>query len=194
MGLDMYLEKAPRYQNATIRDVQIIESYLRWSEVRNSDSEFSNCTLKEWCGVEEKDLPPKDYLDYYTSYRTTHYPSWDTKKEHGYTSIIAIVGYWRKSNQIHNWFVENIQNGVDECEPHEVSKEQFEDLLKICKSVLNEPNLASELLPTCSGFFFGSVNYDEDYYHDIEETVKIIENVLEKTDFEKEMIAYYSSW
>ena len=25
------------------------------------------------------------------------------------------IGYWRKSNQIHKWFVDNIQEGVDNC-------------------------------------------------------------------------------
>jgi len=25
------------------------------------------------------------------------------------------VGYWRKANHIHAWFVENVQNGVDDC-------------------------------------------------------------------------------
>ena len=24
-------------------------------------------------------------------------------------------GYWRKANQIHSWFVENVQNGEDNC-------------------------------------------------------------------------------
>jgi len=23
--------------------------------------------------------------------------------------------YWRKANQIHNWFVENVKDGVDNC-------------------------------------------------------------------------------
>jgi len=30
--------------------------------------------------------------------------------------IVEEVGYWRKANQIHNWFVENVQNGIDECQ------------------------------------------------------------------------------
>lgn len=24
------------------------------------------------------------------------------------------IGYWRKANQIHNWFVENIQDGIEQ--------------------------------------------------------------------------------
>ena len=45
------------------------------------------------------------------------------------------VGYWRKANQIHNWFVENVQDGEDNCHPHYVSFEKLEELLKVCKEV-----------------------------------------------------------
>ena len=31
------------------------------------------------------------------------------------------VGYWRKANQIHRWFVTNIQDGVDNCGDYYVS-------------------------------------------------------------------------
>ena len=30
MGLDMYLNKMPRYKNATARDVAAVENYLDW--------------------------------------------------------------------------------------------------------------------------------------------------------------------
>ena len=31
------------------------------------------------------------------------------------TNITEELGYWRKANQIHRWFVENVQDGVDNC-------------------------------------------------------------------------------
>ena len=46
------------------------------------------------------------------------------------------VGYWRKANQIHNWFVENIQNGEDDCDYHrEVTEEDLEELLALCNKI-----------------------------------------------------------
>ena len=45
-----------------------------------------------------------------------------------------------------------------------------------------------------SGFFFGGTEYDEYYFEDIKDTIEIIKNVLETTDFDKEMIYYVSSW
>lgn len=107
------------------------------------------------------------------------------------------VGYWRKSNHIHKWFVDKCQDGVDECQETEVSKEKLEELLVTCIDVLkNKDNihLAKTELPTQNGFFFGGTEYDEGYYFDIEDTIKILENVIEKTDFETEIIIYQSSW
>jgi hypothetical protein len=47
------------------------------------------------------------------------------------------IGYWRKANQIHKWFVDNVQGGEDDCGYHdEVTKEVLENLLETCKKVL----------------------------------------------------------
>ena len=51
--------------------------------------------------------------------------------------IIEQVAYWRKANQIHKWFVDNVQGGVDECQESHVSKEQLAELVGLCKQVLN---------------------------------------------------------
>lgn len=55
-----------------------------------------------------------------------------------WTSLFEEVGYWRKSNAIHKWFVENVQDGEDDCGQYEVSKEQLEGLLDVCKEVLDK--------------------------------------------------------
>ena len=51
------------------------------------------------------------------------------------------LGYWRKANHIHKWFVDNVQNGIDECQESVVSKEQLINLLEICQKVLEESTL-----------------------------------------------------
>jgi hypothetical protein len=30
--------------------------------------------------------------------------------------IKQLVGYWRKANAIHGWFINNVADGVDECQ------------------------------------------------------------------------------
>lgn len=51
------------------------------------------------------------------------------------TYIEENVGYWRKANQIHKWFVDHVQDGNDDCGDYYVSTQDLEDLLNICKEV-----------------------------------------------------------
>lgn len=46
------------------------------------------------------------------------------------------IGYWRKANAIHKWFVDNVQEGVDDCKPYYVSREQLKELRTLCHRVL----------------------------------------------------------
>lgn len=90
------------------------------------------------------------------------------------------VGYWRKANAIHRWFVNNCAEGKDECQRIYVSKESIQKLLDTCKEVLADHSKANELLPTQSGFFFGGTEYDEWYFRDLEYTVELLTDI---TDF-----------
>lgn len=48
-----------------------------------------------------------------------------------------IVGYFRKHNQIHKWFVDNIQNGVDDCGRYVITVKDLNNLLDICKHIMS---------------------------------------------------------
>ena len=108
------------------------------------------------------------------------------------TYVVEEVGYWRKANQIHRWFVENVQNGIDECQSSYVSRDKLEELLELCKLVKADNSLAESLLPSTSGFFFGGTEYDEWYFNDIDNTIKIIEECLE--DESADDFEYNASW
>jgi hypothetical protein len=193
MGLDMYLERAPRYRGATMKDISAVENYLGWLENKKKDNKYSKCTLEEWCGM--KKAPSVDYLSFYADHYKAHYSDWDKEHQHPLMSITEQVGYWRKANAIHNWFVNNVQDGVDDCAFHnEVTKEYLEELRDICHEVLCNHDLAESLLPTQSGFFFGSTVYDEWYIDDLKKTIDIVDKVLETTNFDTHMIYYVSSW
>jgi ABC-type Zn uptake system ZnuABC Zn-binding protein ZnuA len=116
------------------------------------------------------------------------------------TYIIEDCGYWRKSNQIHGWFVDNVQKGTDDCGEYYVSEDKLKELLNLCLQIKANPTLASELLPTRSGFFFGNEEYDEYYWEDIDNTIEILNNVLNDTveingkKFLRGEIYYSSSW
>ena len=111
----------------------------------------------------------------------------------GFAGITVDVpmGYWRKSNMIHHWFVNNLADGVDECQPITVRREDLEQLKEVCINVIAVPEMAEELLPTGSGFFFGSTDYDEYYFGDLNDTLGILTRCLEsKFDY----FEYQASW
>jgi hypothetical protein len=105
--------------------------------------------------------------------------------------IIEEAGYWRKQNQIHRWFVENVQQGVDNCGDYYVDRNQLETLLELCQKVKADNSLADELLPSASGFFFGGTEYDEWYFNGIDNTIDILKEALEDENGE---YYYSSSW
>lgn len=199
----------PRYKGATVHDVYAIEQYLDWQRIKAEGNEYADCnTLKEWCDIDESELPSQEVIDYYKQFYTKCYSDWDTEHKYGWYSIMKQVGYWRKANEIHNWFVKNVQDGEDDCDYHnECTREILEDLLHTCKTVLDscattyrdgqvviDSSVAEELLPRCRGFFFGGDGYDEYYVSDVVDTIKILEEVLATTDFETQMVFYVSSW
>jgi len=104
------------------------------------------------------------------------------------------VGYWRKANAIHRWFVKNVQDGKDDCERYRVSKENLEELKKICETVLKDINTGVDLLPTASGFFFGSNVYDEFYKQDLEQTIHIIDKIFNNPSHDYWDLYYCASW
>lgn len=107
------------------------------------------------------------------------------------------VGYWRKANHIHSWFVNQCQNGVDECQITYVPREKLSELRETCLRVLasRSVKVAEELLAPQEGLFFGDVSLgesDEWYWQDLEDTVKILDRVLA---LPKGWAIYYqSSW
>jgi hypothetical protein len=110
------------------------------------------------------------------------------------THVSFEVGYWRKANAIHKWFVDNVQDGKDDCQTVEVSFDKLLELKDVCQRVLNDKKLAPELLPCSSGFFFGSVEYNKYYFDDVSKTVEIIDSILTNPCHEYWEIKYRSSW
>ena len=84
------------------------------------------------------------------------------------------VGYFRKVNFLVRYFADlgfDVENQV----PFRITKDDVLELLDRCNRVLENHELAEELLPTVSGFFFGSTDYDEWYFEDVEAVKYYIE-------------------
>lgn len=99
------------------------------------------------------------------------------------------IGYWRKANAIHRWFIQNCANDEDDCREMSVSYDQLMELKRLCQQVLDDHDKAPELLPTQEGFFFGSTEYDEYYFDDLKHTIEILNKVEDGYWYE-----YQASW
>ncbi|HEY5556322.1 hypothetical protein [Acetobacterium sp.] len=108
--------------------------------------------------------------------------------------ITEEIAVWRKANAIHQWFVNNVQAGEDDCKPYYVSTEQLRELLERCKQVLKEPDTAPKLLPTQEGFLFGSTEYDNRYFQSLDYTVEVLEAELKENDNQLQEYKYQSDW
>lgn len=111
-----------------------------------------------------------------------------------FASIKIEVAYWRKANAIHQFFV-NLDGGKDECQEIYVSREDLQELVNRCNIILENKDVekAKELLPSQGGFFFGSTDYDEYYFEDLENTQKVLTKLV--NDAPKDWEFYYkASW
>jgi hypothetical protein len=108
------------------------------------------------------------------------------------------AAYWRKANAIHNWFVQYIQDGIDDCKEYDVSRKQLKQLYDTCKEVLADRSSAEDLLPSASGFFFGTTEYDNWYFEILEQTVEKLEPLIDDSDespwHRRWYFTYQSSW
>ena len=105
----------------------------------------------------------------------------------------CISWYWRKANQIHNWMVNNVQSGNDDCGLYEVSISQILELHKEITFAMATKD--SSKLPPTAGFFFGSTEVDDWYWEDLADTKKYLEEMQDLfEDNPQTQFFYCSSW
>ena len=142
-------------------------------------------------------------------------------KKERISSVEETVAYWRKANHIHQWFVDNVQDGEDNCREYYVDREKLRELVEACKTVkesleksgkktiqvesgwangqktfadvevFTDTSVAEELLPTQAGFFFGGTEYDKWYVKDLDNTIAQLEPLIEEEGGD---FYYQSSW
>ena len=147
-------------------------------------------------------------LDMYLSAEKYHMGALD-KEPNGLTraveNVIDTKGYqvksiriwacdWRKANQIHNWFVENVQDGDDNCREYHLDVDALQRLVDLCKEVLADHSKAEELLPTTDGFFFGDTGYNDYYFEDLEYTIEKLTPFITDPEWCEWDFYYQSSW
>ena len=107
--------------------------------------------------------------------------------------VMEQVMEWRKFNALHKWFVDNVQEGVDDCKECFVDESDLKMLLETLTYVFDNKDSAETILPTAQGFFFGSDEIDEYYWEEVKSTIIQLKDLLEE-DNKGASFYYRSSW
>jgi hypothetical protein len=121
----------------------------------------------------------------------------EDKHDERFATVSVNVAYWRKANQIHTWFVENVQDGKDDCGTYLVSREKLAELGELCQRVAEkgDPEYAQKNLPTASGLFFGDTDYQEYYFEQVDWTARRLLEIAGLPEGMNGFDLYYnSSW
>lgn len=121
MGLDMYMTRYPRHGELDANALTKIDCYFAYK-----DKPYYN----------EEDKPTDEQIAFFEDKLKTTYPAWDSQHKYPKIGIGEEVAYWRKANAVHAFFVDQIQNGEDDCGNYEVPQEVLEDLMNRCKEIL----------------------------------------------------------
>jgi len=106
----------------------------------------------------------------------------------------AEVAYFRKANQIQNWLSHNMKDYQDNGEGI-ITHDEINDLIFRCEDVLakRDTKYSKNHLPTTCGFFFGSTDYDEWYYSDVESAVEQFKEIIDNWN-DNYVIVYSESY
>ena len=207
MALIMYLTRAPKHENVSIEDMQAMDDYFAWHNKKKQDLSY-NSTFEKWCGRYENDLPSTDIVKYYSKFYTkkTAYDEYLGDVEH--YSVLEQIARMGKMNQVFKWFINNGMNYNVSKEYFEVTKENLIKLLDACNNAksgfelvaadkykVNE-EIAKKYMPLMEdvGMFFGSTEYDEWYAKDIIDFADVVQNILDTTDFENQVVYFNAIW
>ena len=219
MGLDIYINRVKR----TNKNADAIES-SDWDKIMLSHEEQEKKAFSKVYKSAIKHLKNVDsdaYADEYKKWirklsKIVNYPQFGLKDlgvsysyetgEYSFTPVPTekfeecfdeilkhyyghYVGYFRKVNCVYRYFEDKLTD-----ETAWVTKDECEDIVKRCSAVLENPDLASELMPTRSGFFFGSTEYDKYYFSDLRDVRKQFKSFIKYFKTDDDLVFIHMSW
>ena len=97
--------------------------------------------------------------------------------------------YNKIMSEIEKDFFGFVENNTDSCLDDYRGKSYYIELDEFTKQ-----NLLGNILPTTSGFFFGSTEYDEWYFKDVEDVRNKFSKLLDKIDWSNETLYMHCWW
>ena len=208
MGLDIYGHLVKKVRSSKEEPLKTISEYKKIADeqAKARFHEFAVASLKRLKEVKDDVEAYREVYDDvfshmadFTKYSFTYENMLQEPKpiqivgdffkdfENGYYSESVV--YFRKVNFVYKYFSNKLQ---DEC--CFADKSDIEELVSRCDKVLADHSLAQELLPTQSGFFFGSTDYDEWYFEDVEDCKQQMDKLLSMYDEDTDVVFFIMSW
>jgi len=219
MGLDIYLHKVKKARKSKEEPLKTISEYNDFLNQRAKKklARYAKRSLKKLTNAIDKG----EYIDEYFKIfpkGISKFTQYDFKYKKFCESMCPIEevkaffddlqrfyyaeedAYFRKVNFIYRYFQPKLE---DECAF--VTKADLEDIIERCDKILEgvdirkeipyeKIELAQELLPTQSGFFFGSTDYDKWYFSDVKDARRQMKKLLRGFNEDTDVIYVVMSW
>ena len=208
MGLDIYFHKVKKVRTKntelkSVREYHALNNKLakeRFTKYADKViKSLESATPEEYTTIYNRVFPRgiaqyEKYSFYYQDFIGANKPLKDVKKM--FEKILRWYGapenaYFRKANFVYNFFSPKLEG-----EACFVTKEDLETLIERCDKVLadKDEDTSRELLPTTSGFFFGSTAYDYWYYQDVKSCKRQMTKLLRGYNEDTDVIYVIMSW
>lgn len=208
MGLDIYCHKVRKVRNSKDEPLESITFYSNLNDRRAKEcfEKFSKGALKKLESVKDNhEEYDKEYrkvfkgMKKFTKYDFLYgkmlehtFGVEDVKKffDDFYKHIYAESdAYFRKVNFFYRYFSPKLES-----EACFATRDDIEELIRRCDEVLEDHDKAEKLLPTQSGFFFGSTDYDKWYFYDVRDVKRQMTKLLRNFNEDTDIIYILMSW
>ena len=200
MGLDIYFYKV-KTQGVETTDIEELVTIRKENRLSKQIPPYVLSEIKQILNTdlnEDKRERIIELIDPYVRYEfeRRQLKECEVKKvEYWVNEILAsfVNGedmYYRKVNFLYAYFADRLDD--EQCI---VTLEDCKKIIKYAETILEtrDTDLAEKLLPTQSGFFFGSTEYDDYYFDDVKDVLEQFSEYID--DWTDDTIGWvYFSW
>ena len=220
MGLDIYFHKVKKARKSKEEPLKTFQEYSDILNQRAKEklAKYADKSLKKLSRASDEGEYANEYHKIFPA-GISKFTQYDWRYKKFCESVLPIEevkkffddlqqfyyaeedAYFRKVNFIYHYFQPKL---VDECAF--VTKADLEDIIERCDKILKglkfkgeeipyeKIDLAKELLPTQSGFFFGSTDYDRWYFADVKDARHQMKKLLRGFNEDTDVIYVVMSW
>lgn len=207
MGLDIFFYKVKKVRNSKNEPLNSIEYYRSLNDKRAKDrigayarrslARLAKANTTEYDNVYKSIFP--NGIAKYTPFEFNYSKMCDSIKPYSEVEkffnefkkwyYAPTDAYFRKVNVVYKFFEHKLVD--EECF---VTLSDINELIQRAEEVLTDNGKAEELLPTCSGCFFGSTDYDEYYFEDLKDIIGQMEKLKANYNEDTDVIFVDMSW